>query len=136
MRNHNITPGSHYFIRTRPMDYIPLLGLFIGKSYGPGEPTFWAEFEVIEDRYKLEDNYKVELKAVDPIYGRETFYRSDFESMVESGFILKKTGEGQHVQEITWREPLCGRAYLVHEATIVVDDATGKAVQLSAQPLL
>ncbi len=123
MRYANIDRNTHYFILTRPLDYIPILNLYIGKTYGYGHPEVWAEFEVIEDQYKIEDGYKIELKAIDPIYGRETFYQMDFDSMVESGInIIKKTNDNQHVEEITWMEPLCCGLKLVHTASILVND--------------
>ena len=123
MNYYNIDKNAHYFILTRPLDYFPLLGMFIGKSYGFGYPEIWAEFEVVEEQYKVDDGYKIELRAIDPIYGKETFYQCDFESMVESGKnIIKKTSDKQHVEEITWMEPLWENVRTVHVASVVVDD--------------
>lgn len=122
MGYYNIDKDAHYYILTRPMDYIPILGLYLGKTYGPTTPMVWAEFEIVEERYKVEDGYKVELRAINPVYGKETFYQCDFESMIESGNIIKKTGDRQHVEEVTWMEPLWENVRLVHTASVVVDD--------------
>jgi hypothetical protein len=120
--DYNIDKNAHYFILTRPLDYIPLIG-FATKTYGIGYPEVYAEFKIVEENYKLEDGYKVELRAINPIYGKETFYQDDFESMVESGnVIVKKTNKAQHVEEVTWHEPLCGNVYLVHTASVIVYD--------------
>ena len=112
---------SHYFLLSWPMDYVPFLGYF-GKTYGFGSPEIWAEFKVVEEQYKVEDGYKIELRGIDPIYGKETFYQEDFCSMVESGYIIKKTNEHQHVEDVTWMEPFCCGLNLVHTASVVVND--------------
>ena len=119
----NIDRDARYFILTRPLDYFPLLDMYIGKSYGFGCPEVWAEFKVVEEQYKVDDGYKIELRAIDPIYGKETFYQMDFESMLESGnCIIKKTSEKQHVEEITWMEPLWENVRTVHTASVLVND--------------
>ena len=121
--NHNIDKNAHYFILTRPMDYIPLFGMYIGKTHGVGFPNEWAECEIVEERYKLDDGYKVELRAINPVYGKETYYQCDFEKLVEDGYIIKKTSDKQHVEELTWHEPISGSsAYYVHTASVIVDD--------------
>ena len=122
MRSKYIDKNAHYFILTRPMDYFPIFGMYFGKTYGAGYPEVWAEFEVVEERYKIDDGYKVELKAVDPVYGRESYYQSDFDGLIDAGLIVKKTSDRQHVEEVTWMEPLCGSVKLVHTASVLVDD--------------
>ena len=119
---YNIDRDAHYFILTRPREILPFIG-WSCKSYGPGCPEVWAEFKVVEEEYKIDDGYKIELRAIDPLYGKETFYQCDFESMVESGnCIIKKTSEKQHVEEVTWMEPLWGNVRTVHTASVLVDD--------------
>lgn len=119
----NIDRDAHYFILTRPMDFIPILGMYIGKTYGPNMPEVWAEFEVVEEYYKIDDGYKIELRAIDPIYGKETFYQSDFQRMLESGKnIIKKTSNKQHVEEMIWMEPLWENVRTVHTASVLVND--------------
>ena len=36
---HNIDKNAHYFILTRPLDYFPLLGMFIGRYIDKNELT-------------------------------------------------------------------------------------------------
>ena len=46
------------------------------KSNGTREK--WVECEIVEERYKLDQGYKIELRALDEKYGKETFYIEDF----------------------------------------------------------
>lgn len=120
---YDIDVNAHYFILTRPMEFEPILGIYIGKMYGPGCPEVWAEFKVVEEQYKVDDEYKIELRAINPIFGKETFYQADFESMLKSGInVIKKTSDKQHVEEITWMEPLWENVRLVHTASVIVDN--------------
>ena len=115
-----IEKGKHYFILSAPVEPLPFLGL--GMRSGDPRDQTWAEFEIIEDRYNRKDGDKVELKAIDPRFGRETFYQRDFEGLIEAGCIIEKTGERQHVEHIKWIEPLCDNIILVNEADIVVNE--------------
>jgi len=42
---------------------------------------------ITEDRYKLEENYKIQLKSEDKRFGKEAFYISDLNSLVKQGSI-------------------------------------------------
>jgi hypothetical protein len=42
---------------------------------------------IVEERYKLEDNYKIELRAEDSRFGKEKFYISDANIMIKDGTI-------------------------------------------------
>lgn len=112
--------GKRFFLLSRPLEWDPF-GIVCWKSRGIGNPDIWAEFEVIEDRYKIKDGYKVELKAINPIFGRETYYQCDFDSLIKKGYIIPKTSEKQHVEVIEWMEPLWENVRTKHTSTIVVD---------------
>jgi len=46
--------------------------------------------EIVEDRYKIKDNYKITLQSIEQfkgIRGRENYYISDLQSIIESGNI-------------------------------------------------
>jgi hypothetical protein len=79
----------------------------------------WVECKIDESRYKVEEGYKLTLKSLDPNYTYNHYYQSDFESLVKEGCILVKDNEADHIQHITWAEPLCGNIYVVHEADVV-----------------
>lgn len=119
---YNIDKDGTYFILLHPIDYLPIPGIgivAIGTSSNTRQK--WVECKIVEDRYKVDDNYKVTFESLEPGYGRETFYQSSFISMLKDGFIIKRTSNNQHVEEITWAEPLCGSAYLVHSAYVVTE---------------
>jgi len=79
----------------------------------------WVECKINEDRYKVEDGYKITLKALDPRFTYEHYYQSDFESLVKSGCILLKEKGSTCVKHIRWVEPL-GNVLIMHEADIVM----------------
>ena len=109
-----IDKNKHYFILMHPMENF--FGICFTSSITREK---WVECEIVENRYKLADGYKVELKSIEDGYGIETFYQEDFESMVESGYIIPKTNDKQHVKEIEWIEYLCDNVYLKHSAYVV-----------------
>jgi hypothetical protein len=112
--------GKRYFIPSAPIKILPFIGW--GMRSGDIRDKTWAEFEVIEDRYKIADGYKIELQSINPQFGRETFYQRDFKDLIKAGCIIEKTNEHQHVKHIKWAEPLLNGINLIHEADIVVDD--------------
>jgi len=107
--------GKRYFLEMRPIRSLP----FIGWGYTTSsDREKWVECEVVENRIK--DSFKVALQSVEKGYGREEFYPSDFDSLVERGIIIEKTSDSQHVEEITWKEPLTSTVYIEHSAYVVV----------------
>lgn len=112
-----IDKNKHCFVRMQPINIVP----FIGWTYTTSSDTEkWVECEVVEDRYKLEDGYKVTLQSIENGYGREHFYQSDFESLINQGFILVKEGKSQHVELVKWYEPITPYVSVYHEAYVVV----------------
>lgn len=112
---YNINKDNHYFALMHPMH--TFAGILSWTCSSDREK--WVECEIIEDRYKVEDNYKVTLNPIEPGYAPESFYQMDFAGLL-GDFIIEKTNPNMHVEEITWYEPLCGAAYLVHSAFVVV----------------
>lgn len=85
-----------------------------------GDKETWTECKIDENRYKVADGYKVTLRSLNPMFTYDHYYQSDFMSMVKEGFIIVKTSDNQTIQHIKWMEHLCGKAYVVHEADIVI----------------
>lgn len=79
----------------------------------------WVECEIVEDRYKVEDGYKVTLQSIENGYGREHFYQTDFESLIKSGLILEKERKSQHVELVKWYEPITPYVSVCHEGYVV-----------------
>jgi len=67
------------------------LGLIFFKSSTSREK--WVECEVVEERYKVDDGYKIELRAIEDGYGKETYYQCDFLGLLDAGYIIKKESE-------------------------------------------
>lgn len=110
-----IDKNKHYFILMHPLEYllVPGFGFVWYKSNTTREK--WVECEIVEERYKLADNYKVELRAVEEGYGKETFYICDFKSLIRGGCVVPKT-EGLECVEVEWIESIYKNYYLHHSA--------------------
>lgn len=107
--------GKRYFLRMRPVRSLPFIGLGFTSS---NDPDPWVECEVVENR--IPSSSKVTLQAILDGFGKEEFYRLDFDSLVKSGHIIEKTREDQHVEFVRWNEPLTPTVCVEHSGFIVV----------------
>lgn len=80
----------------------------------------WTECYIDESRYNVDDGYKITLRSVDPHFSYEHYYQEDFESSIRDGCILIKESDSQCIKRISFIEPLCGCAFIRHEADIVI----------------
>ncbi len=113
-RNH-INKDIHYFCLMRPIQSLFGIGFTCSS-----DALEWFECEVVEDRYKVEDNYKITLRAID---GRahEHYYQDDFLQLMYEGFIVPKTSEDIHVENVSFDEPIPNTiAYIHHEGQVLV----------------
>lgn len=81
--------GLRFFIPMRPVHSLHALGLPLGIT-SRGDEDVIKECRIDERRYKMKDNFKIELRPVDEgeteqYFGTDTFYIMDLESMLESG---------------------------------------------------
>lgn len=68
-----------------PMSRLQMAGIIPGIAFRSSDaPQDMVECEICEERYKVLDNYKITLKAIDRAYGKDHFYQSDLESMLRS----------------------------------------------------
>jgi len=72
-----------FLVPMRPLD--TYFGFISFTSSNDTEVIVPAKID--EDRYKVNENYKITLKSIYPKFGKENFYTSDLESMIESGII-------------------------------------------------
>ena len=114
---YNIDKNAHYFALMRPV-YRTIFGFCYTSST---DDEKWVECVIDERRYKIDDGYKVTLRAIDENYGIEHYYQSDFNRLMELGYIIKKTSSSQHVELIKNYSPLTDNVYLVNEGWIVTD---------------
>lgn len=111
-----IDRNAHYFVLLHPLEItlVPPYGAIVSTSNMTREK--WVECVIDEERYKLDEGYKIELKSIEPGYGRENFYIEDFLSNLESGYrIVKKEPEMECV-EVHWDEPLTPTVHVHHSA--------------------
>lgn len=118
---YNISKDNHYFLQMSKLNNVYFMGEKFISYKSSSDQKRWVECEIVEDTYKVSDRYKVELKALDEQYGSETFYQSDFCSLMKDGYIIEKTSENQHVEKIRWYEPLAYNTPLVCEAYVLVE---------------
>lgn len=108
--------NMHFFAQMEGVRSIPILGIGISD----GNCT-WRECVIDEERFPLEENYKITLRAIDGSYGYEHYYMMDFLSMLEQGAILVTNQNNAHVEHIVWEEPIGNTGYIYHhEADVVV----------------
>jgi hypothetical protein len=65
----------------------PLHGNFFFKYTTSSDPDESIECVCVENRYSLEDNYKIEFQPLKKGYPNKSFYISDFNSLFNRGLI-------------------------------------------------
>ena len=114
-----IDRDAHYFVLMHPLEgvAIPGYGAIVYTSSNTREK--WVECEIVEERYKLSDGYKIELRSIEDGYGKESFYIEDFLSALQScNHIVKKEPDMECV-EIEWEEPLTPTVNVRHSAYVL-----------------
>ena len=129
-KSHEELLAMRFFVPMNCFDvYLP--GLGFGLKSGRREDCIPIECRFTERRRSLDicDDcywpYKVELEPVDEqlreLFGHEEYYGCDFESMVNQDYIHLKKSPTEHVEQVTWEEPLCGRTVIRHEGWTIKD---------------
>lgn len=72
-----------------------------------GDNETWTECRIDEERYKVEDGYKITIRSNDPSFSYDHYYQHDFMEMVKAGFIIIKTNDSQHIEHVKWIERSC-----------------------------
>jgi hypothetical protein len=68
----------------RPLRYAPF-NMF---SYTMSDDAYvMVPCKIVEKRYKIEDNYKIEVESIIKGFGRKTYYQSDLLSLIKSGHV-------------------------------------------------
>lgn len=72
-----------FLIPMRPLrNYFGIIGLT-----SSDDPETMVPARIIEDRHKVAENYKIELKSDYEIFGKKRFYVSSLESLIKNGKI-------------------------------------------------
>ena len=113
--SNHINKDIHYFCMMRSIQSISKI-----RFTSSSNSLEWFECYVDEEQYKVEDNYKITLRAID---GRayEHYYQDDFLSLMWKGFIVPKTSDDIHVEYVSFDEPVPNTiAYIHHEGQVLV----------------
>lgn len=112
----NIDKNATYFCLMQPTQSIFSINFTCSS-----DEFEWFECIIDETRYKVDDNYKVTLRALnDGAY--EHYYQEDFISLLKDGLIVKKTSDTMHIEHLDFYEPIPGTiAYLHHEGSHIVE---------------
>ncbi len=109
-----IDRDAHYYVLMHPLEGFILNGVEIRYCTNTTRAK-WVECEIVEENYKFDDGFKIELRSVEPGYGKETFYTDDFISCLAQDRIVKKVPNMECVEE-TWEEPLTKNVCVRHSA--------------------
>lgn len=114
----NFNKDAHYFVQLNSCTDFGIISMVnTGDSH-------WVECKL--EPYEFDGfKYKLYATPVDPdlrgVERHRCYYTCDFASMLESGNIIEKTSESQHIEVIEWIKPICGAAYIHGFTEIVVD---------------
>lgn len=111
----HINKDIHYFCLMHPIQS------FMGVAFTcSSDEPMWFECEVNEERYKVEDNYKITLRAING-GAYEHYYQDDFLSLMYEGFIIPKRSDETHIEYVSFDEFIPGTiAYIHHEGQCIV----------------
>lgn len=118
---HDGIENKKYMLKMSRLEPVPMLGICIKSS---NAEEHWVSCHIDEERYKLEDGYKITLKADNPIYGYEHYYQEDFISLLKRGIIVDVTGKDTKIEQRVKVINLGGKAISVipYETLIVSEE--------------
>ena len=116
-----INKNSHYFALLSPLHRVTFAGVPLISYTSGNDKLQWVECRVVEDRFKVDDGYKVTLEPLDDSFGRKDYYQLDFKSLMKDGYIIEKIKDSQRVEKIIWHEPLTHTIPLACEAWMVTE---------------
>jgi hypothetical protein len=107
-------------LESDPFDFIHYKSL--------NSPEHLVECYISEERYKISENYKITLVAVDEQYGYESYYICDLESLIQSDIVFIKE-EGEYVKTISYEEPPCCGLKIRHSGEIIAKGDKSNAMR-------
>jgi hypothetical protein len=77
--------GANTITIIMPMSRLEYIGIIPGFAFrSSGSSQELVDCSINEDRYTVKDEYKITITANNVLYGKEDFYISDFNSMINS----------------------------------------------------
>ena len=115
---YDFNKDAHYFVQLNSCTDYGIISMV------NVEDSHWVECKL--EPYEFDGfEYKLYATPVDPdlcgVERHRCYYTCDFASMLESGHIIEKTSESQHIEKVEWIEPLCGAAYIHWSGEVVTD---------------
>ncbi len=115
-RSNEVDRDAHYFVLMHPLEGIYIPGYFSVFYTSNTTREKWVECVIVEENFRVDDGYKIELRSIEPGYGKETFYLDDFLKDLKNNYrIVKKEPNMECVEEV-WNEPLTQNVFLRHSA--------------------
>ena len=104
-----------FFIPMRPIHSFSGFCSFTSSD----DPEYLTECYIDEQRYKVEDDYKITLRAVNPLFSWQHFYLCDLERFINNNiaFIAE---EGEILEQFWYEEPIGGGFVLKAFATAII----------------
>jgi len=68
----------------QPLHVVPMLGIGYTSS---NDEEFNLPAVIVEDRYKVEDGYKITLQCQMDGFGEHHYYQSDLKSLIDGGIV-------------------------------------------------
>lgn len=126
-----ITRNTRFFVQMSRLSLVNIPGvcsMHFGRIYtGDDADLEWTECYINEDEYLIDMNdntcpYKIKLTACDQSFGSETYYWTDFISLVKSRTILIKNNEFECPMPYKIQIPIPNScAMIVEEGTAIID---------------
>jgi hypothetical protein len=79
-------------------------------------PEYFTECYINEERYKVDDEYKITLHACDPRFSYEHYYQCDLASLITSERIYIKE-DGEYLEGLWYAIPITKNVFLHSFAT-------------------
>jgi len=98
----------------------PLEGCFFIQYTSSNSPEYLVECYIDETRYKVDDDYKITLKACDERFGCKHYYICDLETHIKAG-IISIIKDGDELESSWQEEPFCGGFTLKSYTTSIVN---------------
>jgi hypothetical protein len=105
-----------FFVPMRQVNVVPFIGWGFTSST---DPEYLTECYIDEDRYKVDDEYKITLRACDPYFGYEHYYQCDLAGLITSERIYIKE-DGEHVENVKYLIPITDNVCVCGFATQIV----------------
>lgn len=83
------------------------------------DPEYLTECFIDEERYKVEEGYKITLKSINHMFGYKHFYQCDLESLINQKKVYIAE-DSEIIEQFWYDEPIGGGFMLKSFATAII----------------